>query len=300
MVGALITETDPLRAVRDWDNSISAELADSRSADTADWHASSPEQVTRCRSSGDVSGDDRAGGERASGGRWSFLPTAMVVEITTFLIVNHLVGRERPPVERIGPLPGTYSFPSGHVAATLVCWGGISLLLAVYGSAVGPDRRRVRCAHDRGDGVGTRLRGHALHDRRLLRLRDGSGRACGGDGCHRSAAGAAASCLNGSAGGTARHGRSTRASGYPRRRRHHRAGHGGGVDVAAGARAAVAEHRGCVPVGERRPKRGARPRVDRGRRWSGGTDGPELRRGRFREAHGAPRWQDSRRRIRRG
>ena len=62
-----------------------------------------------------------------------FLPMAMLAEITTFLAVNHLVGRERPPVDKIGPLPGTYSFPSGHVAATLVCWVGISLLLAAYG-----------------------------------------------------------------------------------------------------------------------------------------------------------------------
>jgi membrane-associated phospholipid phosphatase len=57
----------------------------------------------------------------------------MLAEITTFLAVNYLVGRERPPVDKVGPLPGTYSFPSGHVAATLACWVGISLLLAGYG-----------------------------------------------------------------------------------------------------------------------------------------------------------------------
>ena len=62
-----------------------------------------------------------------------FLPMAMLAEISTFLAVNYIVGRERPAVEKIGPLPGTYSFPSGHVAATFVCWVGIGLLLAAYG-----------------------------------------------------------------------------------------------------------------------------------------------------------------------
>ena len=62
-----------------------------------------------------------------------FVPMAMLAEITTFLAVNQLVGRDRPPVEKLGPLPGTYSFPSGHVAATFVCWVGIGVLLVAYG-----------------------------------------------------------------------------------------------------------------------------------------------------------------------
>ena len=63
----------------------------------------------------------------------TFVPMAMLAEITTFLAVNQLVGRERPPVEKLGSLPSTYSFPSGHVAATLVCWVGIGVLLVAYG-----------------------------------------------------------------------------------------------------------------------------------------------------------------------
>jgi len=62
-----------------------------------------------------------------------FIPIAMLVEITGFLAVNYIVGRPRPDVEKIGPIPGTYSFPSGHVAATLVCWLGSALLLLAFG-----------------------------------------------------------------------------------------------------------------------------------------------------------------------
>jgi undecaprenyl-diphosphatase len=61
------------------------------------------------------------------------LPVAMLVEITGFLAVNYLVGRPRPGVTKIGPIPSTYSFPSGHVAATLVCWWGSALLLYAFG-----------------------------------------------------------------------------------------------------------------------------------------------------------------------
>jgi membrane-associated phospholipid phosphatase len=132
-VGFLITETEPLSAVRDWDDSISAQLADSRGADAADL----ARLVTRAGDTLSILALMSAVTiVLAAARKWRaivFLPTAMFVEITTFLTVNHLVGRERPPVDRIGPLPGTSSYPSGHVAATLVCWGAISLLLAVYG-----------------------------------------------------------------------------------------------------------------------------------------------------------------------
>jgi len=68
--------------------------------------------------------------------RWRvvlFVPLAMLVEITTFLTVNALVGRERPDVIKIGPLPHTFSYPSGHVAAIWVCWIGATLLTAAFG-----------------------------------------------------------------------------------------------------------------------------------------------------------------------
>jgi len=131
--GLLITETEALEGVRDWDSSISADLADSRSSDATDL----ARLITK---TGDTLPIVVLIGAvtmvLAVMRKWKamvFLPMAMLAEITTFLAVNHLVGRERPPVDKIGPLPGTNSFPSGHVAATLVCWVGISLLLAAYG-----------------------------------------------------------------------------------------------------------------------------------------------------------------------
>ena len=63
-------------------------------------------------------------------------PGAMLIEISTFLSVNYLVGRPRPDVSKIGPIPGTYSFPSGHIAATVVCWFGAALLLYAFGHLV--------------------------------------------------------------------------------------------------------------------------------------------------------------------
>jgi undecaprenyl-diphosphatase len=131
--GLLITETESLRGVRDWDSAISTNLADSRSTEATDLAL----LITRAGDTVSILALMSAVTlVLAVTRKWRamiLVPIAMLAEITTFLAVNHLVGRERPPVDKIGPLPGTYSFPSGHVAATLVCWVGISLLLAAYG-----------------------------------------------------------------------------------------------------------------------------------------------------------------------
>ena len=95
------------------------------------------------------------------------VPLAMMIEITTFLAVNYLVGRPRPDVSKIGPIPGTYSFPSGHVAATFVCWFGPVLLLYAFGHF---DSSRLavggRLRGDRADRLGEGLPRDASHHRR--------------------------------------------------------------------------------------------------------------------------------------
>lgn len=48
----------------------------------------------------------------------------------TFISVNHLVRRDRPPVLTVGDPPSTFSFPSGHVAATIVLYGALAVVLA--------------------------------------------------------------------------------------------------------------------------------------------------------------------------
>ena len=78
------------------------------------------------------------------------------VELTVFLTTNYVVDRPRPDVPRLNATPSTSSFPSGHVAASVVLWAAIALTVGVVttnrgrpdrGMAVGggaPGARRLR------------------------------------------------------------------------------------------------------------------------------------------------------------
>jgi len=59
----------------------------------------------------------------------AMLLIALATELTVFFTVNYAVGRPRPHVSHVGSTPSTYSWPSGHVAATLVLYGGIALIV---------------------------------------------------------------------------------------------------------------------------------------------------------------------------
>ena len=61
-----------------------------------------------------------------------FLLTATVGETAIFLTSQAFVDRMRPAVEHIAAEPATSSFPSGHVAASIVTYGGIALLLVAW------------------------------------------------------------------------------------------------------------------------------------------------------------------------
>lgn len=62
--------------------------------------------------------------------RWALLiPIALVLELASFLSVNYAVRRPRPAVPHVGSTPSTFSWPSGHVAATFVLYGGIAVIL---------------------------------------------------------------------------------------------------------------------------------------------------------------------------
>jgi membrane-associated phospholipid phosphatase len=65
--------------------------------------------------------------------RWGrfalLLVIGLAIELAVFLSTTYLVGRPRPDVERLGSTPSTFSWPSGHVAATLVLYCGIALLV---------------------------------------------------------------------------------------------------------------------------------------------------------------------------
>lgn len=65
-------------------------------------------------------------------GRHAFLLIAgLAAELSVFLTANAIVARPRPPVHHLGGTPSTYSFPSGHTAATFVLYGGIAVIVAV-------------------------------------------------------------------------------------------------------------------------------------------------------------------------
>lgn len=59
------------------------------------------------------------------------LLVAMSTELAVFLSTTYLVARPRPAVPRVGSTPSTFSWPSGHVAATVVLYGGIAVLIMI-------------------------------------------------------------------------------------------------------------------------------------------------------------------------
>ena len=64
--------------------------------------------------------------------RWAeiaVLAVGLPLELVAFLTANYIVARPRPDVPKLGDQPGTYSYPSGHMAATIVLWGGVAVLL---------------------------------------------------------------------------------------------------------------------------------------------------------------------------
>ena len=131
LLGLLLT-SGILAGMRRWDASISDDLASGRDGQAVDLALF----ITRL-------GDTASilvllaliTAAAALTRRWRvalFVPLAMLIEITTFLSVNSLVGRARPDVVKIGPIPHTFSYPSGHVAAIWVCWIGATLLATAY------------------------------------------------------------------------------------------------------------------------------------------------------------------------
>jgi membrane-associated phospholipid phosphatase len=67
--------------------------------------------------------------------RWrvfAFIVGAILVEVATYRVTSLIVHRERPAVPRLDPehLPVNQSFPSGHVAAAVVVYVGLALLIS--------------------------------------------------------------------------------------------------------------------------------------------------------------------------
>ena len=178
VVGWALTYLPMLDGLHDWDASISEELADSRSSTFESIAvffsrlADTPSILAFAAMISIV---------LALARKWramAFVPLALVIEIACFGAVNYAVQRPRPDVVKVGSVPSTFSFPSGHVAATVVCWIGAALLLATFG------RHRVARvvagvgARDGGaGGVGAGVPRYALHARHSGRHHDGPRRA---------------------------------------------------------------------------------------------------------------------------
>ena len=58
---------------------------------------------------------------------WVLIAGGLLLEVSAFATTATLVGRDRPPVERIDSAP-TNSFPSGHIAASVVFYAGLYVL----------------------------------------------------------------------------------------------------------------------------------------------------------------------------
>jgi membrane-associated phospholipid phosphatase len=133
LVGVILTYFAPLQGVRDWDLSISKELADSRSTTASDLATFISRRGDTLAVIGLAAVITVCLAVVRRGKVLAFVPTALAIEVTIFLAVNYIVQRPRPGVAKVGSVPSTYSFPSGHIAATLVCWLGVALLFRYFG-----------------------------------------------------------------------------------------------------------------------------------------------------------------------
>jgi membrane-associated phospholipid phosphatase len=60
------------------------------------------------------------------------LVLGLVFELMTFLAVNSLVDRPRPDVTKLGSVPTTSSFPSGHSAAAVVIYSSVAIFVSSH------------------------------------------------------------------------------------------------------------------------------------------------------------------------
>lgn len=78
---------------------------------------------------------------------WAFLLGALLLEVSVYGASGYLVGRPRPPVERLAHAP-TESWPSGHVAAALTFYVGLAIIVAWH-----TDNRLARLTARAGAGT---------------------------------------------------------------------------------------------------------------------------------------------------
>lgn len=61
-----------------------------------------------------------------------FLLVALSIEFSVFLTTALVIARPRPTVVKLDGVPATSSFPSGHVAAAIVLYAGLAILISSH------------------------------------------------------------------------------------------------------------------------------------------------------------------------
>lgn len=128
VIGLLVTYGPGHRAVEGWDADVSEWFAARRGAA---WSRLSFDGTYLANTSSIVVVAMLAAAVLVMRKRTSWaavLTIGLPLELFVFLTVNYTVQRPRPSVEHLGSTPSTYSWPSGHVAATLVLYCGLALL----------------------------------------------------------------------------------------------------------------------------------------------------------------------------
>jgi membrane-associated phospholipid phosphatase len=67
--------------------------------------------------------------------RWrvfGFIVGAILIEVATYRVSSLIVHRDRPDVPRLDKLPVDQSYPSGHVAASIVVYVGLALMISAH------------------------------------------------------------------------------------------------------------------------------------------------------------------------
>ena len=128
-MGLLVTHVLAHDAVGHWDESVNAYYAAHR---TSVWNRLSGYGTVLASAPGiAIVAAIMTGGLLLLrwGRRALLLLIGLAVEFSVFLSTNYLVARPRPHVKHLGATPSTFSWPSGHSAATFVVYGGIAVIV---------------------------------------------------------------------------------------------------------------------------------------------------------------------------
>lgn len=63
------------------------------------------------------------------------LAVGLPLELAVFLSTTYVVERRRPVIEPLDAVPATASFPSGHMAASIVLYGGLAVIVCSLGTS---------------------------------------------------------------------------------------------------------------------------------------------------------------------